>query len=61
MKDEELEASVRITEALLGRVVEGYILELRADHRENGDEVGKRIGELFKAVHRAVRARHEAS
>jgi len=53
-----LEASVRITEAFLDKTGVAH-LELRVDYTDNSDEVGRRIGELFKVIHRAVMSRNE--
>jgi len=55
---DELEASVRITEAVLARIPLGGSLEV-GERTSNGTEVGKRIGELFIAIHRAVKVRNE--
>jgi len=56
--DNELEASVRIAEALLAKVPESQLhLELRVDFQSTGTVVGERVGELFKAIYAAVRDR----
>jgi len=57
MVNEELEAAVRIVEALLGKATLVGGLELTQGRQSNAGDVGERVGELFKAVFKAVRER----
>jgi len=59
MVNEELEASVRIVEALLDKITLSGGFELMQGRENNAGEVGERVGELFKAVFKAVRERSQ--
>jgi len=59
MQNEELEASVRIVEALLGHQTLSGSLELQRTQQSNAGDVGERVGALFKAVFKAVHERNQ--
>ena len=61
MQDDDLEAAVRITEALIAKMNVPGNLYVIPECDSNAQEIGQRTGQLFKAIYDTVVKRDTAS